>query len=316
MKVISIIIPTYNRRALLRDALGYLLDGEVPGLECVVVDDGSTDGTYEEIEEWRNRWGESRIVYLRQGKNQGAQHARNRGIAESKGDLVIFMDSDDVAITSGLADLRDFLEINPQLDFCYGKVRKTDDTLKSLKDDDDIGMSFTNTPYEIAGYHWHTMGALYRRECLELVGPWSVELTGSQDWEYQARVKLSGARGEFVDTMVGYWRQHEGERVGTKKFRPDYVRSVMIACDSILSKARQARMSDEMLERRIAKKLVAHALEWGANGFLSERKECFDQAVLSVSEKSAFTNLIRCVSVFPRVFDSSFLRLIGKASNL
>ena len=98
-------------------------------------------------------------------------------------------------------------------------------------------------PSEIAGYHWHTMGAIYRKSYLEIVGPWNVEMTGSQDWEYQARVKLAGGKRKFVDSMVGYWRQHGGDRVGTAKFRPDYVKSVMIGCDSILASQRETRDS-------------------------------------------------------------------------
>ena len=97
------------------------------------------------------------------------------------------------------------------------------------------------------------MGPIYRRRCIEKVGPWNLELTGSQDLEYQARVKLFGVQGEFVDALVGYWRQHTGGRVGTRSFRPDYVRSVMKACESIHTYARQARKCDSALERRLAK---------------------------------------------------------------
>jgi hypothetical protein len=123
------------------------------------------------------------------------------------------------------------------------------------------------------------MGVVYRMECVRRVGPWNLELTGSQDWEYQARVKLFGGRGEFVDAVAGLWRQHHGNRVGTNHFRPDYVLSVMKACESIARQAQAAGRWEPALQNRLAKKLLIHALEWGANGFIGERRECLDLAI-------------------------------------
>jgi hypothetical protein len=118
------------------------------------------------------------------------------------------------------------------------------------------------------------MGAVYRMDCLRRVGHWNLELTGSQDWEYQARVKLFGGLGNFVDTVVGLWRQHQGNRVGTAHFRPDYVRSVMKACESIERQARIANRCQLELQKRLSKKLIIHALEWGANGYPNEKAVC------------------------------------------
>jgi hypothetical protein len=66
--------------------------------------------------------------------------------------------------------------------------------------------------------------------------------------------------------------------VGTRSFRPDYVRSVMKACESIRTYARQAGKCDSSLEQRLAKKLIVHALEWGANGYRKEKSLCLKQA--------------------------------------
>jgi hypothetical protein len=165
-------------------------------------------------------------------------------------------------------------------------------------------------PVEIAGYHWHTMGPIYRRRCIEKVGQWNLELTGSQDWEYQARVKLFGGKGEFVDTLVGYWRQHEGGRVGTRSFRPDYVRSVMKACESIHTHSQQAGKCYSALERRLAKKLIVHAIEWGANGYRKEKRGCLSQAA-KTAKSDALVKFTAMVFAFsPRSFDRLLLKKI------
>jgi len=310
--MISIIIPTFNRADLLHDALDPLLCWAESVFECIVVDDGSTDETGSVIRILRKRSPQTRLLFLEQETNQGAQAARNRGIEAATGEFLLFLDSDDVPRPDGIMDLYKSFHRNPDLGFCFGRVQKTGSLLNSLTDHDYVGSAFGAEPREIAGYHWHTMGALYRRSCVERVGPWNVELTGSQDWEYQARVKLSGGRGEFVDTLVGYWRQHDGKRVGTSRFRPDYVRSVMIACESILSKARESRRCDSRLEERIAKKLVCHALEWGTNGYLKERKECFEQAASSLTGSVAFAAAIRAWSSSPAFTDAPIMKFLAR----
>jgi glycosyltransferase involved in cell wall biosynthesis len=247
-------------------------------LEFLIVDDCSTDSTREIVERLQAQYGVEKIRFFCLEKNSGAQAARNRGISEAQGDFLMFVDSDDVVVPDGVFQVLRHLQAKPALDYAYGKVLMTDEVLQPLAGKEAIGSQFEDSPIEVAGYHWHTMGPIYRRRCIDKVGLWNLELTGSQDWEYQARVKLFGGKGEFVDTLVGFWRQHAGGRVGTRSFRPDYVRSVMKACESIHTHSQQAGKCDSALERRLAKKLIVHAIEWGANGYRKEKALCLKQA--------------------------------------
>jgi hypothetical protein len=87
---VSVVIPTCNRRRRLPEALDSVFAQDVPGLQVIVVDDGSTDGTREALA----RFGD-RIDYVYQA-NRGPAAARNRGIALARGDLISFLDSDDL----------------------------------------------------------------------------------------------------------------------------------------------------------------------------------------------------------------------------
>jgi glycosyltransferase involved in cell wall biosynthesis len=87
---VSVIIPTYNRATKVRDTIESVLAQTVTDLEVIVVDDGSSDGTGKVLEE---AFG-NRIRYYAQA-NQGASVARNRGIAEARGEWIAFLDSDD-----------------------------------------------------------------------------------------------------------------------------------------------------------------------------------------------------------------------------
>lgn len=299
--VLSVICPSHNRASFLEVCIAPVM--AVADAEFILVDDGSTDGTLELARALQKRYGEERIVVIPLGGNQGAQVARNRGMEQARGEMILFCDSDDVLVSSGVEALSEALAQNPNIDYTYGKVVMTDEDLKPLEGLGSIGSTFEDSPFEMAGYHWHTMGALYCKSYLDKVGPWNPELTGSQDWEYQARVKLAGGKGLFVDTLVGYWRQHEGGRVGARKFRPDYVRSVVTACDVILSKARAKGESDRSLQRRLAKKLIIHALESGAHGDQSLRRNCLSHAATTVLRDPCFSLLIRGIKLMPSWFD-------------
>src|SRR4051812_32406172 len=90
MPFFSIVIPTFNRARLLREALESVFAQEFTDYEVLVVDDGSTDDTQAELA----RHGE-RVRVLRQ-ENQGQGAARNLGIEHATGSYVVFLDSDDV----------------------------------------------------------------------------------------------------------------------------------------------------------------------------------------------------------------------------
>ncbi len=87
---VSIIIPTYNRKNLLLEALGSVFSQTYRDYEVIVVDDGSTDGTGAALEGLG-----ARIHYMYQ-ENAGEARARNRGLSVARGEIVAFLDSDDV----------------------------------------------------------------------------------------------------------------------------------------------------------------------------------------------------------------------------
>jgi hypothetical protein len=308
---VSIIIPTHNRALMLRELLlSCVLQSHRP-IEVVVVDDGSSDDTASVVRQFfGSHPAEDQVshVYLRIESRGGAPAARNLGLAHACGEVVIFVDSDDLLATNGIRALARCLSASADLAYAYGKVAITRDSLAESDWAGVVGGTFGATPAEIAGYHWHTMGALYRREFLERVGEWNEQLTGSQDWEFQARVKLAGGAGQFVDTLVGYWRQHDQGRVGATHFRPDYVTSVMVACQSIVSHAKDAGRCDRSLRNRIAKRLLIHALEWGANNHGLERRDCLALAAQSAPIVGMWGVVVRLMNGMPLAIDKAVMR--------
>src|SRR3984957_16748055 len=89
---LSVVIPTWNRAGLVGEAVESALGQEGGDLEVIVVDDGSTDGTAEVIE---RRFGKS-VRLLRMATQSGVGAARNEGVCQVTGDLLAFLDSDDL----------------------------------------------------------------------------------------------------------------------------------------------------------------------------------------------------------------------------
>ena len=92
-KLISIIIPSYNRKEFIGQAINSALKQSYKDIEIIIIDDGSSDGTFEFLnEQYKNN---SNIKIYRNEKNSGAGFSRKDGYKKSNGDYVVFMDDDD-----------------------------------------------------------------------------------------------------------------------------------------------------------------------------------------------------------------------------
>jgi glycosyltransferase involved in cell wall biosynthesis len=113
----SIIIPTFNRKAILTRALDSLLAQTEQNWEAIIIDDGSTDETLQYISNYLNE--DNRIQYQPQ-KNTGAALAKNVGIEKAKGKFITFLDSDDEYAPHHLAIRLEILQQFPEIQFLYG----------------------------------------------------------------------------------------------------------------------------------------------------------------------------------------------------
>ena len=99
----SVILPAWNAAGTIERAIRSVVDDFGPGVECLVVDDASTDGTAAVVE--RLAAGDARIRLLRAPVNEGASAARNRALAAATGDWITFLYADDRLLPGGLAAL-------------------------------------------------------------------------------------------------------------------------------------------------------------------------------------------------------------------
>jgi glycosyltransferase involved in cell wall biosynthesis len=110
--LISVIIPTYNRGWIIKEAIDSVLAQDYVNFELIVVDDGSTDDTHDILNSYQKNF-----LVLRQN-NKGVSAARNRGFAAASGRFIAFLDSDDIWLPQKLSQQVDFFQSNPDALIC------------------------------------------------------------------------------------------------------------------------------------------------------------------------------------------------------
>nr|WP_302111015.1 glycosyltransferase family 2 protein [uncultured Acetatifactor sp.] len=138
--LISVIVPAYNVEQYIGKCLDSILGQTYPNLEIILIDDGSTDGTGEICEAYRER--DSRIIVVHQ-QNQGALAARNAGIEQAQGKYIGFVDGDDWISEQMYQEL-------------YGLLKRYDAEVAVCKKNiysDTTGMCFAESDVIAAGYY-------------------------------------------------------------------------------------------------------------------------------------------------------------------
>jgi glycosyltransferase involved in cell wall biosynthesis len=199
--LVSVIIPTYNRAQMLREALDSVRRQTVQDVEIVVIDDGSSDDTAEVVQSYGPT-----VVLLRQ-THQGVAAARNLGIQRSRASLVAFLDSDDLWLPKKLERQLGYLQANPHVGLVYTRMWSyhIDDVSRRRLEPRSVARSFQellNGPNSVT-----TSTVVVRRRCLEAVGLFNPTLPAVEDHELWLRVAQRFALG-FMDEPLAEYRRH------------------------------------------------------------------------------------------------------------
>ena len=111
--MISIVIPVYNAESYLDECVSSVISQTYQDWECILVDDGSTDGSADICDKWCAK--DCRISVIHQ-ENRGVLTARNQGIEKAKGDYITFIDSDDWVNSEYLADMYNGMALGGDID--------------------------------------------------------------------------------------------------------------------------------------------------------------------------------------------------------
>lgn len=198
---VSVVISAYNAQKYIAAAIESVLAQSYPDVECIVVDDGSSDGTAEVVAAYPVR-------YMYQA-NAERSAARNRGIAAAEGAYISFLDADDLLAPEKLADQAAFLQAHQELDAVYSRVCYFHDG-----EEDSGFVPKRETPSgdivkSLIYSNFITIHSpLIRRRAMERIDGFDVNFNRFEDWDFFLRLALSGAKFGFLDRLNAKVRLH------------------------------------------------------------------------------------------------------------
>jgi len=231
LPTVSVIIPTYNRAALVGDVVRSVIDQVYPDLELIVVDDGSTDDTAHVVA----AFADPRVRYLYRDHG-GASAARNAGLAASRGKYVSFVDSDDVMLPHNLQILSRTLEARPDVGIAYGWAYfcRVKDGRRELIDHDPLpgdlpvqidapwsgadcrpgGVQVEGhiLPDLLLGDFMFLGGNLIRRECIDAIGGFDTRIQYMEHWDFYLRLAQARFTYACCRQAVMLYQRHPGSR--------------------------------------------------------------------------------------------------------
>lgn len=213
--LVSIIIPTYNRAHLIGETLDSIIAQTYTNWECIIIDDGSTDNTYDLIVKYCLK--DHRIQYSRrsEGRPKGANACRNYGFEISKGVYTKWFDSDDIMLPMHLETLIATLE-RENVDFVVGdsvnfEIGKIIDKKPYEFDKNNVKMdAFMFAKSQIG---WITDDFLAKRSTL-INFKFNEKLEDGQEYNLFIRYLLTDKRGVFINKILTKARIHS-QSLGT-----------------------------------------------------------------------------------------------------
>jgi glycosyltransferase involved in cell wall biosynthesis len=197
--IISIITPTFNRDHMIGNTIQSIQQQTFKEWELIVVDDASTDRTCDVVNVHSKK--DSRIRYFKNENNKGSNASRNRGIAESEGELLTFIDDDDQLNPEKLKLQYEYLNEFKHVGLVYCGFRYIDFNTKET-----IGIirpKHRGNVFDLILKN-NIIGSptpLIRRECFKKAGLFDEELKSCQDWDMWIRISKTENFG-FIDKVL------------------------------------------------------------------------------------------------------------------
>jgi len=230
MLAVSVIIPTYNREKYVGNAIDSVLGQTFKNHEIIIVDDGSTDNTKENLGRYRDK-----ITYIYQD-NAGVSAARNTGIKRAQGEWLAFLDSDDEWRADYLYKQMEKAQGNPGLcmqtaDCLFiglnGDTRRYFEINRSLGEFRGRDYLLPEEPFQFVVKHgpWQIGSTIIRHEAIRKGGLFDTSLRLSEDLEFMARMALQGSFGMINETLVSIYRRNESTECLTNQVKANPIKA-------------------------------------------------------------------------------------------
>ncbi len=241
---VSVVIPTYNRRAMVTEAIESVLAQGDADFELIVVDDGSTDGTFETLSPLNQ-------MTLERTERRGPGAARNRGVALANAPLIAFLDSDDLWAPEKLSRQSSFMRAHPECAISQtGEIwirdgRRVNPGRRHLKRSGDIFLDSLKTCLISPS------AVILRTELFRAIGGFDEDLPAAEDYDLWLRILLEHEVGLLDEPLTtrraGHLDQLSSSVPAIDRFR--VVALMKLLASDRLSDPRRAAVVDALIEK-------------------------------------------------------------------
>lgn len=204
--LVSIVTPSYNQAQFLEETIVSVLNQDYPNIEYIIVDGGSTDGSVDIIRKYG-----SQLAYWVSEPDRGQAHAINKGWSRARGDIVAYLNSDDVYAPEAITKAVQALVSNPESGMVYSDafvVGEYDDALQRYR-----ALPFDIKRTIITNEGWIPQPtAFIRRSALDAVGLLDERLHLVMDYDLFIRLGLAYPMKYLPDTYLAIVREHQNAK--------------------------------------------------------------------------------------------------------
>jgi len=205
----SIVMPSFRHAPFIERSLNSVLNQEYEGIELIVMDGGSDDGTREILEKYSPH-----IAVWRSERDEGQSDALNKGFAYAGGDIVGWLNSDDLYLPGAMHHAAHIFAAYPQIDVVYGDWLTLDVTDRILERWPALAPSRGRLVTE--GFFCNAQAMFWRRSLHQRLGDFDSQLHYTMDYDLMLRMISTAGPGAFfrTDRPLGCFRANPGQKTG------------------------------------------------------------------------------------------------------
>jgi len=234
---ISIIIPVYNQEKFLAETLNSVVNQSYSNWECILVNDGSIDGSVEVINKFVAQ--DNRFHFIN-SENKGVSHARNLALKQIKGDFIMFLDGDDLIHPEKIQKAISKFEINANLSIIFNNTIYFQDTIENTLYPINIEADLLN--FNDLLLFWNEKiiipihSAIIKKSLLDGI-EFNTDLTAQEDWLVWLLLFEKNPKVLVLDEVLSYYRKHNSSRTQTFSLKEDHFKALQIFENFIDSKS-------------------------------------------------------------------------------
>ena len=209
LPMISVVMPSFNQAEYIEKSILSVLNQNYPQIELIIIDGGSKDGTVDIIKKY-----DSYINYWISEKDGGQSDALNKGFKVCKGEILCWLNSDDLYLPGALSCAAELLSNNKEKKICYGDWISIDKNEKTIDTHYAFDVSINHLKYE--GFHFNAQSFFWRKDVHKNFSGFDIKLNKTMDYQMMLEFALEQSESSFIriNKVLAAFRRYPSQKTG------------------------------------------------------------------------------------------------------